>query len=294
MSKKSALGFLAGLKRRLDNVELPPVLIAGRQPLHAPDFPLMLLFSPKAGCTSFTKWFFFQTGKLEEALEYGSWIHKYRTDILIRQEGYAAETLRLLQTRERPIIKLVRNPYDRAVSSFLHTVRGASRSSGGTGWERVLVRAARERAGKPQGEVFRLSFRDFLRHVAAVGSAVGKINGHVAQQYLPREEAFISRVIKLENFRPEIRGLEAEFALREAPLEELSSSVHHISSGDQAAIGKFSSPHAVAPADIQIGRSRVRRSDLPSYADFYDAETERLVHECFAVDFERYDYPRRG
>ncbi len=285
------MGFLAGLKRRQDNEEVPQVLLTGRQPLHAPDFPLALLFSPKAGCTSFTKWFFFQTGKLEEALAYAAWIHRYRTDVWMRQKGYAAESLRLLQTRERPIVKLVRNPYDRAVSSFLHTVRGAGHSSGGTGWERLLVQAIRERAGRPNGEVLRLSFRDFLRHVAAVGTAVGKINGHVARQYLPGEEAFISRVIKLENFVPEIRRLETEYGLREAPLEELSSSVHHISSGDQTAVGAFSSRRA--PADMQIGRSRVLRSDLPSYGDFYDAETERLAHECFAADFEHYDYPRR-
>lgn len=74
----------------------------GRRILHAPEFPLVLLFTEKAGCTSLTKWFLFQVGKLEEATGYHPWIHRYRMNVLCRQKGYKLEAMRLLNLRESP------------------------------------------------------------------------------------------------------------------------------------------------------------------------------------------------
>jgi len=286
------MGFLTNLTRRKPDVEVPPALLAGRPPLHAADFPLVLLFSEKAGCTSLTKWFFFQIGKLDEAVAHAPWVHRYRTEVFIQRSGYAQDTVELLKAHERPVIKLVRNPYERAVSSFLHTIRGASRP-GKPGWEAAIVLAARERAGKPVKARLRLSFRDFLRHVAAVGSALGQINGHVARQYLPHEGEFITRVIRLENFETEIRQIEADFALMPSPLDRITTSRHHISSGKRPDGRRFAGERAIKPADIDFAGQRVRNYNVPAYVDFYDEETERLVHSCFADDFQHYGFARK-
>ena len=255
-----------------------------RQPLHAAGFPVVLLFSQKAGCSSLVKWFFFQIGKLDEAMSYNNWIHRYRTEVFLRQPGYQSQTAQLLDSRERPVIKLVRNPYDRAVSSFLHTVRGAGRKKE-PGWEMAILRAARERAGKPVGNRPRLSFRDFMRHLAANGTAFEQINGHVAQQYLPVEDGLVARIIRLESFDADIRQVETDYGLKASPLELITTSRHHLNV-DKAARGS-----GACAADQDIAYRHIRDEALPAYAAMYDAETTELVRTCFGDDFDKYGYP---
>ena len=57
-------------------------------PLYSEEKQLAVLFSPKAGCTFAVKWFYFQTGILEEALAYSPWPHDYRLQVLYQQPGY--------------------------------------------------------------------------------------------------------------------------------------------------------------------------------------------------------------
>lgn len=262
--------------------QLPGPLVkrlAGRRLiLHAPDFPLVLLFSEKAGCTSLTKWFLFQIGKLEEATAFHPWVHRYRKSVFCRQPGYEWQSLRLLLLRGRPIVKLVRNPYDRAVSSFLATLGGAQGRDGET-WAGNFIAAARAHAGKPAANA--LSFDDFLSFLAATGTGREKLDKHVARQHMAGEERRIDRIIRLERFAEEIRQLESEFNLARSPLELITTSRHHRSPARSAA--------AVA-AHIEITSEQVRKGNVPAYDTFYSAETRRLVRQCFAADFEAYGY----
>lgn len=265
--------------------QLPGPLVkrlAGRRLiLHAPDFPLVLLFSEKAGCTSLTKWFLFQIGKLEEATEFHPWVHRYRKSVHCRQPGYEWQSLRLLLFRGRPIVKLVRNPYDRAVSSFLATLGGAHDRDGET-WAGTLLAAARAHAGKPAADA--LSFHDFLGLLAATGTGRDKLDKHVARQHMAGEERRVDRIIRLERFAEEIRQLEAEFNLARSPLELITSSRHHRSAVHHAATS------GACAADLEITSQQVRKGNMPAYDTFYSAETRRLVRQCFAADFEAYGY----
>src|SRR6476660_6915786 len=53
-------------------------------PLHHERVPFAVAWTPKAGCTSLVKWFLFQTGDLEKALDYDKWIHRYRVKVFQR------------------------------------------------------------------------------------------------------------------------------------------------------------------------------------------------------------------
>ena len=88
-------------------------------PLYSEDLQLAVLFSPKAGCTFAVKWFYFQTGILEEALAYSQWPHDYRLQVLYEQPGYRDKVTAVPALGARAV-KFVRNPYDRAVSGYLH------------------------------------------------------------------------------------------------------------------------------------------------------------------------------
>lgn len=258
----------------------------GRQILHDADFPLVLLFTEKSGCTSLTKWFLFHVGKLQEATDYHPWIHRYRMGVLTRQEGYHKEATRLLREREKPVVKLVRNPYSRAVSSFLSTLNNGH-GPAAKDWAHELIMAARANAGKPVGDGSALSFHDFLAFVAANGSERQQINGHVARQHSAGEERFGARIIKLEQFADDVRQLESEYGLAQSPLDLITSSKHHRSANHNGAPAPAWSP------DLEISTEQVRRlrkSGSPSYDAFYDDKARRLVRECFAADFEAYGY----
>jgi hypothetical protein len=258
----------------------------GRRILHAPDFPLVLLFSPKAGCTSLTKWFLFQVGKLEEATAYHRWIHRYRMNVLYRQEGYKQEAMRLLRRREKPVVKLVRDPYSRAVSSFLSTLNNAH-GRAPKSWAHELIVAARTRAGKPVDDGTALSFHDFVGFVAANGTERRQINGHIARQHAAGEERLGARIIKLEQFAVDIPQLESEYGLVQSPLDLITRSQHHRSANHNGATAPVWSP------DLEITTEQVRqfrKGGIPSYDALYDDKSRRLVREGFAADFEAYGY----
>lgn len=258
----------------------------GRQILHDPDFPLVLLFTEKSGCTSLTKWFLFHVGKLQEATDYHPWIHRYRTSVLSRQEGYHKEAMRLLREREKPVVKLVRNPYSRAVSSFLSTLNNGHGPTP-KNWAHELIVAARANAGKPVGDGSAISFHDFLAFVAANGSERQQINGHVARQHTAGEERFGARIIKLEQFAVDISQLESEYGLAQSPLDLITRSQHHRSANQNGATAPVWSP------DLEITTEQVRqfrKGGTPSYDTLYDDECRRLVRESFAADFEAYGY----
>lgn len=72
----------------------------------------------KSNCTVIAKIFFNYINKLREALKHNKWIHVYEQDIYIKKNL-------LVQNKNYDnYLKLifVRNPYERAVSSYLHVM----------------------------------------------------------------------------------------------------------------------------------------------------------------------------
>ncbi len=105
-----------GERRRAANAN---ELIRRNTPLHDDRLPFILVFTPKAGCTSLLKWFLFQTGELAQARAHATWLHRYRIGVLQARAGYREALAQKIVRGDTPVIKLVRNPYHRAVSSFL-------------------------------------------------------------------------------------------------------------------------------------------------------------------------------
>jgi Sulfotransferase family len=263
-----------------------PVLVANpfnahRQPLHAQNFPLVLLYTARAGSAALIKWFLFQTGYLDQATELHRGVHRLSRSAQLRHRDYGWQALRLIVTHEKPIFKLVRNPYDRAVSSFRSTVFH-TREKQSNPWGRKIVTAARKYSGKPL--TAELSFRDFLRFVAMNGTEIGLINGHVARQHVAGEDGFIDRIMKLECFAEEIRRIESEYGLAPSPLESIVGLRHEGSRLPEE------TNCMVCAADLEITSAYVRQGRFPPYEAFYDDETRRLVRDCYAADFEAYGY----
>jgi hypothetical protein len=65
--------------------------------------------------------FFRCLGLLEAAESHSDWVHRYRTRVYYRTRGLA--TYRDLLDPDLVKIKVVRNPYDRAVSAYIHAMK---------------------------------------------------------------------------------------------------------------------------------------------------------------------------
>ncbi len=102
-------------------------------PLIHPEKKIMLIFSPKSACSSAVIWFFHHMGLAQEAEQYDHWPHKYRIDrFYSRPEVKAAA--RAIPLRDFRIVRVIRDPVDRAVSSYRHAL--------GTGYARETIRTA--------------------------------------------------------------------------------------------------------------------------------------------------------
>jgi hypothetical protein len=227
---------------------------------------LALLFTPKAGCTFAVKWFLDQIGLLPEALAHGNWIHDYRQGIFYALEGYRPDDIALPGMR---ILKFARNPFDRAVSSYVHANR--------MGYEDELVQAF---LGRPVTANNRYSFREFVSYLGSID--LQRCNPHhLLQAHKLEVDGLVTptHLVRLEESRRVIPALERELQLKTTNLDALSSSGHHT---ERSIDEKFCGDQA-----FKLGRGNIR---LPGNKAFYDADLERAVAELYGEDFTRYGY----
>jgi hypothetical protein len=246
--------------------KLKEVLTNSRPPLYEKDFPIIFFWSPKSGCTSLIKWFYFQIGKLEEALNLHPWVHTYRLQVYQAEPQYLLRIAEQLLFNKKESFKLVRNPYTRAVSSYLAAIFN----------EPLMDQFA------PGAKVTGISFKEFLYKVKAIGADHPSLDPHIAQQYIQDEELFVKNNIRLESFTADIRSLEQKFQLKNSPLHEFVKSPHHLTQA-------MKSNGQQSFADVRCSRSTIK-TPLPDYTDFYNDETKKLVQELFKKDFSHYGY----
>ena len=101
-------------------------------PLIDPDRRLMLVFSPKAACSTAVIWFFHQAGLARQARAHHEWPHRYRIER--HEPGERQARGRLVPPQDLRVVRVVRDPLDRAASSFRHAL--------GTGYARDQILAA--------------------------------------------------------------------------------------------------------------------------------------------------------
>lgn len=234
-----------------------------KQPLYHKEFPLILFWSPKSGCTSLVKWFFFQNGLLEKAIKYDPWIHKYRNKVYQKQMNYTGNLIRGILSAKKDTIKLVRNPYKRAISTFLHVLSYNN-----------LIDEIGVDVNKG------LSFKQYLYKIRRIGVNINSINPHIAQQYIGNEEYYIRNYIFLEEFNDAIRKIEENYKLLKSPYSEITTSFHH-NTDKMTVIGEH--------AETVLTKQRLG-SNLPTYKSFYDKETKDLVFYLYEKDFKKYGY----
>ncbi|MFC7371882.1 sulfotransferase family 2 domain-containing protein [Fictibacillus iocasae] len=250
-----------------------------RTPLYDPAFPFILFFSQKGGCTTLIKWFFYQLNLLESSKKVENNIHLYRVNHFYRQPGYVENIETAVMKKSKPVFKLVRNPYARAVSSYLHLSR-MNLVYPSSGPLKIEWKKAKNMYPYHDG----LTFKQFLYYVKQSGAQVPHVDGHIAGQYVEGEELFMTRFVKLEQLKNQIAAWETQYQLKHSPFAELAKSPHH-NQEMMNVTGEF--------ADQVITRYHFVSNQLPSLHSFYDTVTKELVQELFSKEFSLYGYSRQ-
>lgn len=82
--------------------------------------------TPKGGATVSAQLFFRYEGELEKALEYNPWVHKYRNEVFNRQPNHRRVDCEDVCSDPSWVCAYIfRQPLDRVVSSYYHTMKTA-------------------------------------------------------------------------------------------------------------------------------------------------------------------------
>lgn len=209
---------------------------------------LIFGWTAKAGCTVVTKMFFKNMNLLDEALNYSPWVHNYQFHKFYKNNGVVNENDLLNKNNIK--LKFVRNPYTRAVSSFIHA-----------GKHKHII--------KNQN----LSFKEFLIKIKN-----NKIyNSHYGLQIctLEKNNKIFDEIIKIENIKNEINRINKKYNLN---LDCDFSSRHHVIKNNN--LNSY-------VGDIKYDDLN---NNIPPYKYFYDDEIKQLVYDIYKIDIETYNY----
>lgn len=262
----------------MKKIELLQDIIKFRVPNYHKEFPIILFWSQKSGCTTLLKWFFYQVDLLEEALKYNPWVHYFEEEVYKVSPKYKRDVIDCLMSKQKDSIKLVRNPYTRAVSQFLIL----SSTKGIPYWDREWEKIKEFLYGNKASNRG-ITFKQFLIYVK---DYPGNIDDHFKPQYLEGEELFVQNYIYIEQFDYYIKEIEKKYGLKQSSLSDLKGSSHHLSSFMNLK-GNF--------ANIEItNETFTEHKQIPTYDSFYNEETIKLVNHIYKKDFEVYNYEMKS
>lgn len=240
------------------------------RPLFSQDIHLALFWSAKAGCTFATKWFFYQSGLLEAAYLYSRWIHRYRLEVYYKSPEYELNLEKILDPETR-IIKVVRNPYSRAVSSYIHAVRYSYENQ-------KLSKFLKREINSING----FSFSEFLEYLESLD--LKNCNGHhQIQLHAAEYEGLVkpNYIIHLEESKELIPEIELKLGLARSEFKEIINSKHH----------SLREESNIFCGDFQFSQSREdKNKSFPKTRFFYNKELRDKVFQLYRLDFDAYQY----
>ncbi|MEE9416766.1 MAG: sulfotransferase family 2 domain-containing protein [Acidimicrobiales bacterium] len=244
--------------------EVPGHLLEDPKPLLDADERLIVLWSGKAACTTVLRWTFSRMGLLDAA-DYFGWIHQFRTKVYYDSRRYRRGIERYQQSRYRHI-RVVRDPFSRVVSAYLHSLQ--------QGYERQQISSflVVDRA---------YSFRDFVAYLATVDLASHNIHFRWQSTAAERDgELVLDHVVRVEDGLQQ-RLCEVEQDLGLKATDFVADNIQSKHRSDYSALPTFVGDMVHAPGS---------RPTVPGYGWFYDDALVRQVTRLYRPDFEMYQY----
>ena len=259
-------------KNVIPRVKYLELLSRGPRPIIYLEKRLVLFWSAKADCTFSVKWMFAQMGVLEEIERKHNWLHNYRAKFYY---GSSQHELGLYHLIRNPgsfyLIKVVDDPFKRAVRSYIHACIYTFEDSNLT--------AFLHREVNPQN---RFSFREFAQYLSSID--ITKCDLHLRCQISEIEKYRKFRemhIIKLDNSMEDIKYLEKSRNLKEINLDPLRISQHHRP--------KYKTTEFVGDK-IMNEIHGIKNATIPEYKQFYDEEIKERIAKIYLRDFERYNF----
>ena len=258
--------------------EVDRSLLDYRPPYWDESLPFVLLWSEKAGCTTLLTWFLHHAGQLPQAENYGLWVHDWERDVMRARDGYLDLVHEALE-EGAPVFQLVRDPYHRAVSSYLALLEEFDDESNAVNPVRREIRTWLY--GDPYVQ-YSFSIRQYLAWLDT--QDVDQIERHLAPQTTALDESLSPRLIRLENLATELARIEEEFGLEPVDLSTLPQPPHHANRTDL----RFADRSVIA--DMQPAIPQLKGPGLPVADDFLADDVRADIGRIYARDIERLGY----
>jgi len=231
---------------------------------------LAVYFSAKSGCTFTVKWFFYQIDHLNAALDFNHFVHKYRWQVYLRSDQFIKSQDNFINNKGKGYlkIKVVRNPFERAVSSYMHFLgmleekHPALNNNFNINYKKMSY-----------------SFAEFLNMLKDIN--INNCDIHWRRQFQLVERQFqFDHIIHLKNSKKELLSIEETYNLKKTlDIEKLAHSGHH--SKKKESDGEFCGYKSFT---FEIRKNR------PSYKFFYNHKLEESIRTIYNLDFEKYNF----
>lgn len=265
--------------------------LAFRSPYFKPGMPFCVVWSQKAGCTALFKWYLSLVGELDDAQKYsggsGAVIHRYEMEVFkVPRDRYIYHLAQHLQSRGLSYAFL-RDPYERAFSSYLHIhnrsflrlVREGSYTSGVNTRRKVI----RYIYGNSRGDDIELPF-SFLEYLEWLRERPEEVDDpHHKPQYSSIFRYPNTQFFAVEKMPEAMQDIERRHGLTRSPGLSLSSH-HHVPKvvADKNALMQFiETRQQLCLANAAI--PRLRRDAIEG------EEAGRIIEEVFKKDIFYYD-----
>jgi hypothetical protein len=240
------------------------------RPLIDKDRQFVLGWSAKSACTTAYVWFASVGGFLDEVLAHHWFPHKHRHEVLLKSGRYR-EAL-CAYTPDFIFIKIIRDPYMRAVSIFRHAIA------------RCFADAdLHARFGPGVDSQCGVSFQQFLDLLANLDMTKAELHYrpqlHPFEQHRPADKTInISR----SNLLAELAALEKTYGW---PSTDFANSewFRKIENTRSEALGSEGEP-----LDRAMLSHASHRRAFPSYAQLLTPEARHKIEHIYARDFEAY------
>jgi hypothetical protein len=231
------------------------------------DKKILMEYTPKAGCTAAVTMFMNSMGFIQNSV-YHVWPHLFREQYFEKRCGTANPCM--YESDQWYRFKVVRNPYDRVVSSYIHIMKYAVLR------DKVVPEDKRET----------MSFEQFVEHIKEVPTKVlqGLAGGHVAFQTQPYERKY---------FRSKAMTVFHDYVYSEK-LEEGIERINNRTGGNFKKGDR--GVHVVKRhngTNYFVGNMSWHelKDKIPSdYGLFYNTRIQTLVHHVYIWDIEMYQY----
>ncbi|MDY7052712.1 sulfotransferase family 2 domain-containing protein [Limnospira fusiformis] len=240
------------------------------QPLYNKSLNLTLIFCAKSACSFGVKWFFYQAGLYQEAESYHRFPHKYRSEVFTQDPQYKKHIREVDRILNSNIICLVRDPFSRAVSSYIYALQAKYDNQKISKFLGININKRQT-----------LSFYEFVQYLKSLD--IRNCNIHHQMQAHPLMEMGIIKphIIKVENLFNDFQEVEKKLGLNPAPLSEISKSLEFHRTPKDSEFKKECYHIQFPPSRKQL---------FPHYKYFYSEELVRDVANLYRADFEIFGY----